>query len=244
MLTSNVRERPSIQQVIAQVEQLMHGQQQQPGFPAQQQGPGQQQAALGGRLPGGAAMHERAPSQGWADFGASGASSPLSPAMAGSNSSGPGAREHRRAGSSHSGSWASFSPTKADDGQPAASAAVAGAGSFWSSFGEEMPLEANGSAGVSNGSQQQGPPSRMHHRDEPSQPAAAAADASATSAALLQRHQPSAPVRPPPVEEVAEVSPLSSGLLRMTVGNPQGPGQAASHDAQAARPASSAGKQS
>jgi hypothetical protein len=167
--------------------------------------------------------------------------------VASSCSSAAGAGEQRRAGSFGSGSWASFSPTKADAGHTAACAAVAGAGSFWSSFGEEMPSEASGPSGVSTGKQQQGtqpPPSQMHHHDAPKQTAVQAGGAGAANSALLQRYQPSAPVRPPLAVEAAEVSPLSVGLSRMTVGQAQGPGQAASREVPPtnAHPPSSAGK--
>lgn len=202
--------------------------------PAQQQ-QAQQQAAAGL----GESQHERAPSQGWADFAAESS-------LAGAAASSVHARQE-----SGSSSWATFSPKRGDDGQAAAPAASAG--SFWSSFGEEVPGDSQQEAGgdapaealllredEESASPRHQPPlapreahaprpqpaqqPQHHSQSAPHRLVAAAAAAAASVASTVTRPLEAARTPPPAqaapqpaaVEQPTDASPLSAGLSRMS----------------------------
>lgn len=218
----------------------------------------QQQAAAG-------AQHERAPSQGWADFAAE---SPV-----GAAASSVHARQE-----SGSGSWATFSPKRSEEVQ--GGAPTASAGSFWSSFGEEMPGDAQEAADEAPAAAlllheeeesasprhqpllapqeshvPQPPPSQQPHHHSQSAPQrlkAAAAAAAASVASVVTRPleaartpAPARPTSPPaPASQPTDASPLSAGLSRMSRVSQVGeasvakpPAPTPSHTASASAPA-------
>lgn len=194
----------------------------------------QQQAAAGWARP----QHERAASQGWADFAGESSS-------AGATPSSVHARQE-----SGSGSWATFSPKRGEEGQ--AAGPTASAGSFWSSFGEEAPGDAGDEAAddapaaalllhedeesasprhqpllAPQEAHVSQPPQQQPHHHSQSAPhrlvaAAAAAAASVASAVTrpLEAARTPAPARaaspPAPPSQLVDSSPLSAGLSRMS----------------------------
>ncbi len=194
----------------------------------------QQQAAAGWARP----QHERAASQGWADFAGESSS-------AGATPSSVHARQE-----SGSGSWATFSPKRGEEGQSAVP--TASAGSFWSSFGEEAPGDAGDEApdeapaaalllhedeesasprhqpllAPQEAHVSQAPPAQPQHHSQsaPHRLVAAAAAAAASVASAVTRPLEAArtpgPARaaspPAPPSQLVDSSPLSAGLSRMS----------------------------
>ncbi len=212
-LTVSPRQRPTMQQVVARLEAVAPADLAQPqlsGTPPQPQL--QAVAPAAEAVTAGAAdgserqpLHERVPSQGWADF-----SSSDSPAGLGSPGSGGG---HSRRHSGSLASWATFSPKRAAEVVAGAAGAVAAsAGSFWSSFGEQAPSE---------------PQEPLVAPGEQAEVQALSSEVEALSSrqaalpptqrpAQQQAGQQAAPAPRP--AGAAEVSPLSAGLARMTLG--------------------------
>ncbi|PRW33784.1 putative serine threonine- kinase [Chlorella sorokiniana] len=203
-LTVSPLQRPTMQQVVARLEALApEDMQQAPASSTPVQAaaaPAAGAAAAvaessGERQP----LHERVPSQGWADFS--------SDSPAGLSSPGSGSHSRRHSGSLAS--WATFSPKRAAEVVAGAAGAVAaGAGSFWSSFGEQAPSE---------------PSEPLVAPAEEDEVQALSSEVEALSSRQVARppaqwpaHQPAAPAPKP--AGAAEVSPLSAGLARMTLG--------------------------
>jgi hypothetical protein len=236
--------------VPADVAQHMPGVQTQPQ-PQQAQQQQQQQVQMppaAGRASGSSALawqHERAPSQGWAEF--SDSPSALPAASVGSSDSAAAFQRHQ---SGSSGSWATFSPKKDDESAAAAGmAAAATAGSFWSSFGDDPPSEGAGLLDQPRVQQEDQQPLDAPWPAAPPapslQPAAAAVTAASTGAArpALSAVPPHPPELTPSgtapqacVPEAAEVSPLSAGLARMSLAHrqPGGPERKTNQPAAAA----------
>lgn len=222
MLTVSPRQRPTIRQVLVRLREMAPPELWQEG-----QGHGVQQAGSGAPP-----LHERVPSQGWADFASegSGAASLGRMGSGGGSDAGHGSFTRRLSGS---GSWATFSPTKGGEGVgPAAGAATAaaGVGSFWSSFGEEAPLTdaqpadaqpAGAPEEQQQAQQQQAQQQQWQQHEEPQAQAGAQrppvpAPQLLPVAARQQAAPPAAAAAAAPLVEPADISPLSAGLARMS----------------------------
>lgn len=213
-LTVSPQQRPTMQQVVARLEALAPADMQQAppsGTPVRPQSlaaaPAAGAAPSSERQP----LHERAPSQGWADFSSDSPAGSLSPG------GGPPSRRH----SGSLASWATFSPKRAAEVVAGAAGAVAaGAGSFWSSFGEQVPSEppeplvapAEQAEVHALSSEVEALSSRQAALPPAQRPAQQQAAGQAAAAQLA------APAPTPAAAGAAEVSPLSAGLARMTLG--------------------------
>ena len=217
MLAVAPRERPTIQQVLARLQELAPPDLWQAVAAAEQ--PTGEAAGAGASSDSGAApLHGRAPSQGWADFAAQ-----PEPSVGSSSASPGGGGGHGRRESGSLASWATFSPKRAAEAvASAAGAAAASAGSFWSSFGEEAPSEPQEERLVvqerSSSRAVEEPPLPPPPAMQQPPPAVAAAPAPVAAPAAAARA--AAPAVQRPLIEPAEVSPLSAGLAHMTLGGP------------------------
>ena len=211
MLTVSPRQRPTVQQVLSRLREMAPPELWQLG----EEGQGAQAG------PAAQPLHERVPSQGWADFASDGSGA----ASLGRNGSGGGSggSSFTRRQSGGSGSWATFSPKKGEEGvgpaaraATAAAAAAAGVGSFWSSFGEEAPLT---EAPPTEAPEQQHAQQQQQHQHQEQQAQAAPQRQPPPPPHQLPvaaRQQAAPAAAAAPLMEPPEASPLSAGLARMS----------------------------
>lgn len=205
-LTVSPRQRPTMEQVVARLEALAPADlQQAPPSSAPVQPLHLDEAASGAAVAGAAGggerqlLHERVPSQGWADFSSDSLGS-------------PGSGSHSRRHSGSLASWATFSPKRAAEVVAGAAGAVAAsAGSFWSSFGEQAPSEPHEPLVA--------PAEQAEVQALSSEVEALSSRQAAMPPALLPAQQAAQQAAAAPKSAGApEVSPLSAGLARMTLG--------------------------